>query len=138
MTKPSLMEQLSNAPSGQLAEMYVEARRQRDAHRRLDKKWGAKMEFIGRFIRARMAKEKTDGFNAIGHTVYTYTLNTARVIDPEAFIKHIQETQDFSLIERRASQEACSLYQDEVGEPPPGVMLEGIEKLGVRKGKSKR
>lgn len=136
MTKLTLREQLGNAPSGQLAELYITIRNQRNAHRRLEAACQAKMDFVAGFIRLRMQKEKLKSFQAAGSSVYQYTLHTASAHDPEAFIEYVKESGEFDLLERRASLDACMQYAStHEGNPPPGVTLNAIEKLGVRKGR---
>lgn len=145
MAKPSLREQLEQAPSGQLAELYITVRNQRNAHRRLEAKAQARMDYIAIFIRRKMVKERQDAFRAAGSSVYTYTLDSTSLHDPEAFINHIKATNNYELIERRASTAGCLAYADEhttvdkdgvvTKHFPPGVTYTQIEKLGVRKGR---
>lgn len=58
---------------------------------------------------------------------------TAKVEDPEAFMEHVKATQDFDLMERRASPTAAQDYVKEHGCLPPGVKLNSIRTIGMNK-----
>lgn len=133
----AVKKQLSKSPSGELAELYVNLRKQRDAHRTCEKKIQKKMDFLAGIIKQKMLDDKTTAFHSAtsNHSVFSYTLRSVQVTDPEVFAKFVFENGEYELIERRASQAGCDAYQQEHGEAPPGVALVEIEKLSVRKGR---
>lgn len=131
---------LRNASLGQLGELFITYRDRRAAIRQREKDLTSIMEDLSTIIREKMIADEQDGFRAKGHTFYTYDLTSATVFDPEAFINYIMESGDFDVIERRASKDACEQYaamnateENPTGDPPPGVNLVKIEKLGCRK-----
>jgi len=134
------LAKLRRAPLGQLGELYIAYRDRRDAIRQREKDLVAILEQLAALILGRMPKEKTEGFRANGHVFYPYDFVSATVNDPEAFINNIIETEDYDLIERRASKDACEAYaaanateENPKGTPPPGVTIVTIVKLGARK-----
>jgi hypothetical protein len=131
----SLRDKYGRLPAGTLAEMYVILRDDRNELEQQKKLKQVKMDFLAGIIQQKLLDANQEGFRAKGHVVYPYDLETATVDDPEAFINHIKETGDFDLIARRAAPEACANYaaNDPDGNPPPGVTLNKIRKLGVRK-----
>lgn len=134
------LAKLRRASLGQLGQAYIHYRDRRQAIRQREKDLTAIMEQLDGLIRAKMEASKQDGFRAVGHVFYPYDFTSATVSDPEAFLNHIIETGDYDLIERRAAKEACEAYaaanateENPSGDPPPGVKITTIVKLGARK-----
>lgn len=137
----ALIDKLMKASPGQLAELYVNTRDRKRNFEAAIRGCNEQLELLDRIILGKMDKLKQDGFRAVGHTVFRHTFVSCRVTEPELFMANILETGDYDLIERRAAKEACEAYAAEratkenpKGVPPPGVTIDEIVKLGVRKG----
>lgn len=65
-------------------------------------------------------------------TAYWSTHNTATVADRGAFFEHCKSTDNFDLIESRASKTAVKSYIDAYGAPPPGVNFGSTRVFNLR------
>ncbi len=71
-------------------------------------------------------------------TCYSSTRTTASVSDGDAFMSFVIANQEFDLLERRASATAVKAYvQEHDGNLPPGVNLNHLRSIGVRKPSAK-
>jgi hypothetical protein len=66
-------------------------------------------------------------------TVHWNTRVTASLEDAEVFMDFVKSTQNFDLIERRASATAAKDYAEKNNMLPPGVKLSTIRTIGVNK-----
>lgn len=66
-------------------------------------------------------------------TVHWNTRYTAVLDDPQAFMDHVVGNQQFDLLERRANATAIKEYAEAHNILPPGVRLNPIRTVGVRK-----
>lgn len=64
-------------------------------------------------------------------TVFTTVRTTASLSDPDAFMKHVIETNAFELLDRKANATAVKDYVKEKGELPPGCNLNQFRSLNV-------
>lgn len=71
-------------------------------------------------------------------TFYQSTRVTATLADPEAFIRFVERTAKFDLLERRANATAVRDYVKENGALPPGCTLNQINTIGVRRPGAKK
>ena len=68
-------------------------------------------------------------------TAYWSTHNSASVANPEAFKQHVITTEDWGLMETRASKVAVAGYIKAHGEPPPGINFSSIKVFNLRQNK---
>ena len=66
-------------------------------------------------------------------TIHWNTRYTTSVSDADEFMKHVIATQDFDLLDRRANATAVKEYAGKHGALPPGVNLNAIRTVGVKK-----
>jgi thymidine phosphorylase len=66
-------------------------------------------------------------------TVYATTKFTASIADPEAFMQHVIETEQFDLLDRRANATAVKDYVASHKQLPPGCNLNSHVSVGVRR-----
>lgn len=66
-------------------------------------------------------------------TVFAAVRNTASLADPDAFMDYVMRTGSFELMDRRANSTACREFADENGELPPGVKINSLRYVNVRK-----
>lgn len=70
-------------------------------------------------------------------TCYTTTRYTASLADPEAFMNYVKANDAFDLLDRKANSTAVKEYVAEKGTLPPGVNLNSISTVGVRRASGK-
>jgi hypothetical protein len=66
----------------------------------------------------------------------TATINVnhyASCSDPDAFVEFVRENDAWELMERRASGLACRAFAEEHGRLPPGVRINTVRSIGVRR-----
>lgn len=85
------------------------------------------------WLQSFMEENGADNVKTPHGTCYSITKFTASLADPEAFMKHVIETKDFDLLDRKANVTAAKAYTAEHGAPPPGVNLSSIKTVGVRR-----
>jgi hypothetical protein len=66
-------------------------------------------------------------------TVSVTHRSTASLSDPDAFMNYVVAHKAFELMDRRANSTACREFAEENGSLPPGVRLNSIRTVGVRK-----
>ncbi len=118
---------------------YVQVR---DALKRLDEEHDAKRKPLvelqqilsGKLQEALTANNATSLKTEAG-TCYISTRYTASLADPDAFMTFVISNKDFDLLDRRANATSCKEYTAKHNHPPPGVNLNAISTVGVRRGK---
>jgi hypothetical protein len=70
-------------------------------------------------------------------TCYSTTRYSASLADPESFMTFVKSTENFDLIDRKANATAVRAYVEEHGQLPPGVNLNAIKTVGVRRASGK-
>lgn len=108
-------------------------RRMEDDHKRLMEAWKADQARIGDRLQQFMKQSNTTSLSTKHGTCYTSTRFTASLADPDAFMKHVIETQQWDLIDRRANATAVKDYVAHNNQLPPGCNLTGIVTVGVRR-----
>lgn len=78
-------------------------------------------------------KAGADSVKTSKGTCYTSTRYTASLADPDAFMKHVIDNNQFELLDRRANSTAVKDYVREHGQLPPGANLSAMKTLGVRR-----
>lgn len=66
-------------------------------------------------------------------TVYSTTRYSASLADPQAFMDYVKTTDKFELIDRKANATAVRDFVETNGSLPPGVNLNAIRTVGVRR-----
>ena len=61
------------------------------------------------------------------------TNHYASCSDPDAFVGFVRENDAWELMERRASGLACRAFAEEHGRLPPGVRINTVRSIGVRR-----
>lgn len=79
-----------------------------------------------------MEKTNTTSLRSPHGTATLSVKYTASLTDPDAFMKHVKETQNFELLDRRANATAVVEYIRHHGEKPPGTNLSEWRSVGVR------
>lgn len=68
-----------------------------------------------------------------GGTVYTTTRYSASLADPQSFMNYVIEHSAWDLLDKRANSTACRDFTEQKGSLPPGVNLNAIRTVGVRR-----
>jgi hypothetical protein len=53
--------------------------------------------------------------------------------DPDAFVEFVRKNDAWELMERRAGSVACRAFLEEHGQLPPGVKINAVRGIGVRR-----
>lgn len=112
----------------------------RDAIKRLDDAHNASrknllelQEKVGGKIRAFMDANNLENLKTEHGTCYTTTVYSASLADPDLFMKYVIENKQFDLLDRRANKTAVVAFVKEHKGLPPGVNLNSVQNLGVRR-----
>jgi hypothetical protein len=84
-----------------------------------------------------LEKAGADSIKTSNGTCYSTTRFTASLADPEAFMKFVIANQDFDLLDRKANVTAVKEHIAKNNAPPPGVNLNSIKTVGVRRASGK-
>lgn len=74
-----------------------------------------------------------DSAKASAGTVYKTVKKSASLEDADQFMRHVIGTENWDLLERKASQKAVEAFLEENGVLPPGVKFSQTIVVGVRK-----
>lgn len=85
------------------------------------------------WLQQHLEKTGSDSVKTKAGTAYISTRYTASLADPDAFMKFVINEGMFELLDRRANATAVKDYVQEKGALPPGVNLNGIKTVGVRR-----
>lgn len=85
------------------------------------------------WLQHHLEKFGSESVRTAAGTVYLSTRFTASLADPDIFMKFVIEHERFELMDRRANATAVKDYVQERGVLPPGVNLNGIKTVGVRR-----
>lgn len=71
-------------------------------------------------------------------TVSASSRDTARLDDPDVFMKFVAEHELFELLDRRANATACKDFAKDTGTLPPGVRINTLRGVSVRTATAER
>ena len=130
-------------PVDALVAKYVELRDRRAAIKKVysleDKELIKLMDKIELKLQGTLNDMGVNSFNTDHGTVMTVYRETAKVADWDTLLKHILETEDFSLLERRVSKTQVKEIMEENRDgsyrnpPPPGVDFSRLATVQVRR-----
>ncbi len=66
-------------------------------------------------------------------TAYASSFSTASVADPETFMQHVIENEEWSLLEKRAAKTAIEQYIVANGDVPPGINYRKERVVNIRR-----
>jgi hypothetical protein len=95
------------------------------------------MDEVSGQLRAFMEANNLENLKTEHGTCYTTTRHSASLADPDIFMKHVIATSNWELLDRRANATAVQAYVKEKGALPPGVNLNAIQTVGVRRASGK-
>ncbi len=84
-----------------------------------------------------LEKTGSDSIKTAHGTCYSTTRYTASLADPQAFMNFVIENSAWDLINRTANPTAVRDYVAEKGALPPGVNLNALRTVGVRRANGK-
>lgn len=143
-TNEEKLAQLAKATPGQLVELFLYYRGEKEKAKEAAAKADAKLDILQVALQQKMQQLGQDGFRAKGRTVYPYVLTTARVIDPKEFREFVLQDPgtNLDLIELKASRQGIEAWMlshpkldrkgRDVTVPPPGSELVQHHKIGVQ------
>lgn len=118
-------------------EQYIQIR---DALKRIDADHDAKrkplvdlQQVLSGRIQVFLDENKLKNIKTKHGTAHTTTRYTASLADPDAFMRYVEENKAFHLMDRRANATAVKDYVKEHNVPPPGVNLNALTTVGVRR-----
>ena len=104
-----------------------------DEHDLARKEFVESMDVLQGRIRSFMEANKLENLKTAHGTCYRSTRYTASLADADAFMKHVIETKEYELLDRRANANAVKAYVEKHNGLPPGVNLNSIQTVGVRR-----
>lgn len=117
----------------QFIEIRDMIKRQDDAHKEKMKPLREIQEVLAGRIQQFMAANKLSNLKTKAGTCYTTTKRTASLADPDAFMRYVIDHSAFDLMDRRANSTAVQDFVTKNKALPPGVNLNTIETVGVRR-----
>ena len=112
---------------------YIKIRDKRDELRDKEKELNAKLEVIEGHFKKIMEASGLDRLPVNGYVAYPSVLTSVKTFDAAQFMQHIRETQNFDLLETRPAKAAVLAYEAQ-GVAVPGVSIQRIERINVKKG----
>ncbi len=91
-------------------------------------------EKVAGHIHTFLTENKLQNLKTATGTCYVKVRRTASLSDPDAFMTYVVDNQAFDLIDRRANSTAVQEFVKKFKSLPPGVNLNTIEDVGVRRG----
>lgn len=129
----SLADKLAKASPDALVQAYTQLRRKRDELRQAEKKITAQLEIMAEAVLSKLSLLRIDSYKAAGFNVYRYDFVTTQVTDREALLAHVIEKKAWELLDVRANKDNTLKFEELEHQPPPGVSVNRMVKLGVRK-----
>lgn len=111
---------------------FLKVRKKLEEYDEGRKRFTSVMEELRGVMRDQMQAMGVNSLNTDSGSCYLTTSDTARVIDPDKFMKYVMDNGAYWLVERRAAKNACKDHLEEHGSLPPGVLLNVVETVGVR------
>lgn len=84
-------------------------------------------------LEAALSANNAESLKTVSGTCYASVRHTASLADPDAFMNYVITHQKFDLLDRRANATAVRDYVKETNELPPGVNLNSVRTIGVRR-----
>ncbi len=104
-----------------------------DAAEEADKPFAEMESLLSGLILRHLESIGADNIKTKEGTCYRSERSTASVSDKQAFMQHVRDTGDFSLLDCKANAPAVKAYiVEHQGHQPPGVTLNTAVTLGVR------
>lgn len=117
----------------ELTQLYTSVELETQELARQEKAGRARMSEISEEI---IRKMESEGFDRTTIDGRTYSLNIDRksdVTDWEAFLDFVYEERAGYLLQRRINNKPLVEYEQINGKPAPGIQMDDVVKLGVRK-----
>ncbi len=116
---------------------YLQLRAKRkamaEAYDQQDKPYAEMENLLSGLILQHLEAVGADNIKTPAGTCYRSEKSTASLEDPDLFMKHVKETEQFDLLDRKANVTAVKAYIAEHGGAlPPGVKISTRLTLGVR------
>lgn len=121
-------------PIGTILKTYLHLRDRRDLHVKAAKDFSRQMEKVEVVLLKRMDEDQADQFKADGIVAYKQVQDKAHVSDFEAFLNFVLSGERRDMLTSAVRQDAVREFLAESGALPPGVSLNRIVKVNVRKG----
>lgn len=90
-------------------------------------------ELIEGWLQKKLDETGSDSIKTSCGTAHRNTKYSASLTDPELFMKHVIETKDYSLLDRKANVTAVKDYVKEHDALPPGCNLSALSTVQVRR-----
>lgn len=104
-----------------------------DAHKDAMAPYREALEKLNGMLLSYLETVGTESAKTISGTVYKTTKKSASLEDADQFMRHVIGTENWDLLERKASQKAVEEFLNENGVLPPGVKFSQSVVVGVRK-----
>lgn len=134
----AVMAQMQAADPDRLVEAYLAVRQKRDQLKAAMELHSKRMERISDVLLQKMQELNITGFKSkCGYTVAQSELVSATITDKEQFEEYVRTSGHVELMEVRVSKGGVIEYLDTTKTLPPGVELNRVVRLSVRKSPAK-
>lgn len=104
-----------------------------DAHKESMEPYRETLEKLNGLLLQHLHTVGVDSAKTGAGTVYKTVKKNASLEDPDQFMRHVIGTENFDLLDRKASKAGVEAFVQENGVLPPGVKWTQTEVVGVRK-----
>ena len=118
-------------PIGDLLDFAFDLREKRKVLEREAEEIGKQEKAALEEVMGRVQKDQISGLRTAKCSAFLDEKDVPQIVDWSAFYKHIQETGDFDLLQRRPGEKACQ-SRWENGEKLPGVEKFHLVKISLR------
>jgi len=104
-----------------------------DAHKAAMSPYREALEKLNGLLLSHLEQVGTESAKTASGTVYKTMKKSASLEDADQFMRHVIGTENWDLLDRRASQSGVEAFLEENGVLPPGVKFTQSVVVGVRK-----
>ena len=129
---------ISDLRDDQLVEVYIKLRDRRSARKRQyeieDEGDKTRQEKIESLLLARFNESGAESVRTASGTAFKTTKSSVTCADRQAFFDFVQQHDLFDLLEARPAKTTVEQYAEEHGEYPPGLNVNRVVSISVRRG----
>lgn len=105
-----------------------------DAHKAALKPYNEMLDKLNDVLLSHLNTVGVDSAKTGAGTVYKTLKESCTVEDPDQFMRFVIGGEHWDLMERKASLTACRTFAEENASLPPGVRINSVQVVGVRRG----
>jgi len=122
-----------NIRIGQYIKLRDVIKEQDDAHKAKMQPYREALEKLNAVMLDHLIKIGGDSVSSPAGTVYRTTKRSASLEDSDSFMRHVIGSEDWDLLDKKASVAGVEAFVNEHGVLPPGVKWTSTQVVGVRR-----